>query len=84
MLSAVARIASRPINAWVSLLIALVLPFVKMSWATAPAPPDPSPGKAELSCQAEPGRPGEPQHGQVRAADPGAIPWPEPMERSVG
>lgn len=37
MLSAVARIVSQPINAWLSLLIALLLQFVKMSGATAPA-----------------------------------------------
>lgn len=37
MLSAVACIVSQPINAWLSLLIALLLQFVKMSGATAPA-----------------------------------------------
>lgn len=37
MLSAVARIVSQPINAWLSLLIALLLPSVEMSGAAAPA-----------------------------------------------
>lgn len=46
MLSAVARIVSQPINAWLSLLIALLLQFVKMSGATAPAASPPPPPAA--------------------------------------
>lgn len=83
----VPRVVSQPINAWLSLLKALLLRSVRVSGATAPAAAPlpgrgrawgcPGPGWGSRGAQVSPVR-------QVRGGGRGAIPWSEPTEPRRG